>query len=106
MSGQKRGEVRVRLVGHEDALAQVLGFYQGQKESERTVVEEAIKVQSPGSWQGQCWSLDALFATPNLLNLSPGADVGYVVGLKANQGELLAQAQGLRQQPTVLLVDV
>ena len=89
VSGQKRGEVLVRLVGHEDALAQVLGFYQGQKESERTLVEEAIKAQAPGSWQGQCWSLDALFATPNLLTLLPGADVGYVVGLKANQSELL-----------------
>lgn len=44
------GEVLVRLVGHEDALAQVLGFYQGQKESERTLVEEAIKAQAPGSW--------------------------------------------------------
>ena len=89
VSGQKRGEVLVRLVGHEDALAQVLGFYQGQKESERTLVEDAIKAQALGSWQGQCWSLDALFATPNLLTLLPGADVGYVVGLKANQSELL-----------------
>ena len=95
------GEVLVRLVGHEDALAQVLGFYQGQKESERILVEEAIKAQARGSWYGQCWSLDALFATPNLLNLLPGADVGYVVGLKANQNELLAQARKLRQQRAV-----
>ena len=64
-------------------------------------MEEAIKAQARGSWYGQCWSLDALFATPNLLNLLPGADVGYVVGLKANQSELLAQAQGLRQQRVV-----
>ena len=98
MSGQKRVEVLVRLVGHEDALAQVLGFYQGQKESERTLVEDAIKAQAQESLQGQCWSLDTLFATLTLLH---GADARYVVSLNANQSELLAQTQGLRQQPTV-----
>lgn len=97
VSGQKRGEVLVRLVGHEDALAQVLGFYQGQKESERTLVEEYIQAQSTGSLQGECWSLDALFATPALLRALQEAGVNYVVGLKANQAELLTQAQALRE---------
>lgn len=101
VSGHKRGEVLVRLVGHEDALAEVLGFYQGHKESERTLVEAYIKAQAQPSLQGQCWSLDALFTTPTVLSLLHEAGVGYVVGMKANQSELLAQAQGLRQQSAV-----
>lgn len=99
VSGQKRGENLVRLVGHEDAQAQVMGFYSGVKESERQVVEQYFKSQSVASLKGQRFSLDALHTTPGLLGLLHGGEAGYVVGLKANQLTLLTQAEGLVNSP-------
>jgi len=90
VSGQKRGEVVVRLVGHEDAQGTIIGFYHGAKESERTVVETFIKNRT--DLEQQRMSLDALFLTPALLDTLQAKEVGYVVGLKNNQSELLAQA--------------
>jgi hypothetical protein len=38
LSGKKRGENVVSMVSHEDKLSQIVGFYHGHKESEKTVV--------------------------------------------------------------------
>lgn len=93
VSGQKRGENMVRLVGNEDAQAQIIGFYSGLKESERQVVKTYFKGQPPQVLATQRFSLDALHTTPTLLGLLHQAGAGYVVGLKANQSALLAQAE-------------
>lgn len=85
VSGQNRGENFVRLVGHEDAQAQLMGFYRGLNESERQVVEQYFKSQPADSLKGQRFSLDALHTTPTLLSLLNQGEAGYVVGLKANK---------------------
>ena len=90
VGGQKRGEVMVRLVGHEDAQATIIGFYEGDKESERGIVETFLKTASDLSQQRM--SLDALFLTPTIVEHLQQNEVGYVVGLKSNQAELLAQS--------------
>jgi predicted transposase YbfD/YdcC len=99
VSGQKRGENIVRLVGHEDAQAHILGFYSGLKESERAVVETYFEQQPVDVLAGQRISLDALYTTPAMLGVLHQAGVGYVVGLKTNQSALLAQAQRVVNRP-------
>lgn len=95
VNGQKRGEVLVRLVGHEDGLATVAGFYNGAKESERTLIEGYVSAQPIVAGQGL--SLDALHLTPTLLTKLEEHKAMYVVGLKGNQSELLRLANGLSQ---------
>ena len=76
-----------------------MGFYSGLKESERQVVKAYFKGQPPHVLATQRFSLDALHTTPALLGLLHQAGAGYIVGLKANQSALLAQAQGVAHHP-------
>jgi len=97
--GQKRGQAVVRLVCHEDAQAQLMGFYEGEKESERTVVAQHFNACAVEELRGRNFTLDALHSTPEVLTCLQHGGSGYVVGVKANQAQLLAQFERLASQP-------
>ena len=46
LKGEKRGENVVRAVSHQGLQSQVIGFYQGNKESEKTVVKNYFDNQT------------------------------------------------------------
>lgn len=45
VSGDKRGENVVKMVSHEDLESQIIGFYSGKKESEKTIVQQYFQGQ-------------------------------------------------------------
>jgi predicted transposase YbfD/YdcC len=86
-TGDKRGEAVVQIVSHE--TGHVLGetFYNGKKESEKPAIRNLIRSSGVGN---QKITLDALHFNPQTLQLIQDTKGTYLVGLKENQGELLA----------------
>ena len=66
--GEKRGENIILKVNHNQQSSQVIDFYSGQKESEKTTVKNYIQACSDLS--NQAFSLDALHNSVSLLSLS------------------------------------
>lgn len=64
VSGDKRGENVVKMVSHEDLESQIIGFYSGKKESEKTIVQQYC--QSQHTLIGT-YGLDTLNTCPTLL---------------------------------------
>ena len=93
--GAKRGQAMVQLVSHEEREVVAQGFYQGQKESEIPTLR-ALLAQGP--WQNQKISLDALHLNPETLGSIEQGGGRFLVGLKENQEELLADMKGLTKR--------
>ena len=89
-TGDKRGEAVVQLVAHETGKVLNETFYNGKKESEKPAMRDLIV--SSGVC-GQKISLDALHFSPETLQLIHQAGGLYLVGLKGNQKELLADME-------------
>lgn len=85
--GQKRGEVLVQLVRHEDGSVLGQARYNGNKESEKPCLQNLI---SQTDAQGQKITADALHLCPNMTEPIEQADGVFLIGLKENQKELLA----------------
>lgn len=89
--GDKRGEVVVLAVRHGDGAIAGQAHHSGKKESEirsvRTLLEQ-------GGLSGQKVSMDALHLNPETLGTVQKAGGTYLVGLKGNQKELLAEMAG------------
>lgn len=83
--GHKRGQAVVEIVSHQSRQVVSLGFYNGQKESERPVLQSLLAYPA---LQSQKLTFDALHFNPPTLELIQQAGGWYVVGLKANQSEL------------------
>jgi len=64
VSGEKRGENIVKSVSHQDFNSQVIGFYHGSKDSEKTVVQAYFSTQESIE---SAYSFDALHTCPKLL---------------------------------------
>lgn len=82
--GHKRGESVVRLIGHQSKEANIAGFYNGQKESEKPVVKTLL-----GDQKGIKITFDALHTDKENLEI-----------IHQNQGQYIAQVKG--NQPTLL----
>lgn len=96
--GDKRGEAVVQIVAHETGQVLSETFYNGKKESEKPAIRDLIKSSGVGN---QKITLDALHFNPQTLHLIKHSGGTYLVGLKENQGELLADmAKSVQYLPT------
>ena len=93
-TGCKRGEAVVQAVSHKTREVQSQDYYHGRKASEVVTARELLAAEGLLS---QKVSLDALHCNPK--SLAPIAEAGgsYLVGVKENQEELLAQVEAASQ---------
>lgn len=94
LKGEKREENVVRAVSHQGLQSQIIGFYQGKKESEKTVVKEYFDKQTTLS---ESYSLDALHCYPTLLETIAEKKGIYLVQVKNNQEKLLEECEHISQ---------
>lgn len=97
VSGQKRGENIVRSVCHESKTSQVIGYYQGNKESEKTVVSSYFTTHH--QLKGR-YSLDALHTSVDLLKSIASKSGIYLAQVKNNQKYLLEDCKQIHQNWT------
>lgn len=97
--GDKRGEAIVQLVRHEDRAVLGQAFYNGKKESEKPCLQSLLK--DTGAC-GQYITADALHLNPATTTLIAQSDGKFIIGLKGNQPEMLADME----QCTTLLKPV
>lgn len=89
-AGGRRGQAVAQAVAHETFCVQSSAFYNGAKESEIPAVR---KLMADSELVGQKVSLDALHCNPESLTLVQEGGGVYLVGLKSNQAELLAECE-------------
>ena len=94
--GHKRGEAIVQVVEQATGCIVAQGFYNGRKESEKPAIQHILVEKGLLS---QKISFDALHFAPSLLDAIEDKKGVYLVGLKDNQKELLAD---MAQVPTYL----
>ncbi|MEZ4913933.1 MAG: ISAs1 family transposase [Chitinophagales bacterium] len=94
LAGDNRGQAVALAVSHEDRSVCRMSFFNGTKESEVVAVRTMLK--SP--LVSQKITMDALHLKPN--SLIPIAEAGgiFLVGLKDNQAELLAEMRFCSEQ--------
>lgn len=84
--GDKRGEVSVQIVGHQDKAIVGQAFYNGTKESEKPCLYQLVDSTNVKS---QKITADALHLYPAMTGLIHGSGGEFIIGLKDNQKELL-----------------
>lgn len=84
--GAKRGEARVQLVAHEEKTVQCNSYYHGEKESEKTCLQELIIKEE---LTNQKISADSLHLCPAMTEPIEADNGVFLIGLKENQKELL-----------------
>lgn len=84
--GDKRGEVSVQIVSHEELAVVGQAFYNGTKDSEKPCLKELV--QRTGVHK-QGFTADALHLHPGMTAPIHQAGGVFVIGLKDNQKELL-----------------
>ena len=89
--GQKRSENIIQQVEHSGNGALPIGFYNGSKESEKTVVKDFVDEQE--SFVGMGLSFDALHTNAELLSMITGKQGVYLAQVKENQKELLQECK-------------
>lgn len=94
-TGARRGEATVLAVCHETLEVQSQNYYNGIKQSEIPTVRQLLREKGLLS---QKVSLDALHCNPQTLRLMERNGGIYLVGLKANQAELLTECLGASVQ--------
>jgi len=85
--GSKRGEVIVQLVRHEDGSVLGQSRYNGKKESEKPCLRNLIESKNAES---QKITADALHLNPAVTSMIEQGNGIFLIGLKENQKELLA----------------
>jgi len=88
--GDKRGEAIVQLVRHEDREVLGQSFYNGKKESEKSCLQDLLKQTEACS---QYITADALHLNPKTTELVEQAGGKFIIGLKGNQPEMLADME-------------
>ena len=97
VSGEKRGENIVKSVSHEDFSSQVIGFYHGAKDSEKTVVQNYFSTKESIE---SAYSFDALHTCPQLLESIDSKGGVYLAQVKNNQKLLLEECLHMVQYST------
>jgi len=95
VNGYKRGESIVLSVDHETKTSQVLGYYSGDKESEKTVIQNFF--DSKQDLSGQKFTIDALHNSESLLTNIAGQNAFYLTQIKSNQKLLLNEIKHITQ---------
>jgi predicted transposase YbfD/YdcC len=96
LKGDKRGDVIVQLVRHIDTEVLGQSFYNGKKESEKPCLRELIMDCGVAN---QKLTADALHLNPKTTRPIEKAKGIFLIGLKGNQKELLAD---MKQSTTYL----
>lgn len=91
VKGEKRGENIVLKANHQTHQSQVIGYYSGQKDSEKTVVKAFFEAQE--TLKGKKYTLDALHNSQELLEIIHQKEGTYLVQIKKNQKILLENLQ-------------
>lgn len=86
-SGETRGEAIVLSANHETRDSELVDFYSGKKESEKTVITNYMSIHN--DLKNRYFTLDALHCSSNLLGIIEGKSGGYLVQVKGNQKHLL-----------------
>lgn len=97
VSGQKRGENIVRSICHESKTSQIIGYYQGNKQSEKTITSTYFTACNQ---LGGCYSLDALHTSVDLLTTIASKSGIYLAQVKNNQKYLLQDCKQIHQNWT------
>ena len=97
--GAKRGENVVFMVAHSNRHSRIVGYYSGQKESEKRLVNHYFKQQH--DLASQAFSLDALHCHPALLREINEKEGAYLVQVKDNQPTLREDLAWLAQASPV-----
>ncbi len=94
-AGEKRSENIVQKVSHQSKESYTIGFYNGAKESEKTVVKNYFKEQQ--SLKDEAYTLDALHTDADFLETISTKDGIYLAQVKGNQKNLLEDCKHLHQ---------
>lgn len=84
--GNKRGEVLVQVVRHEDRAVVCQAHYNGRKESERSCLRSLL---NQSGLENKNVTMDALHLCPLTTNPIEKASGTFLIGIKENQKELL-----------------
>jgi hypothetical protein len=84
--GDKRGEAIVQIVNHKSRKTAIHDYYSGKKESEKTCLQELIKVHQTERTK---YTFDALHLSPMTTSMIEKKNGTYIIGLKNNQSILL-----------------
>lgn len=84
--GDRRGEVSVQIVSHQERAVVGQAFYNGTKESEKPCLKDLVQQTEVAK---QRFTADALHLHPEMTELIHQASGVFVIGLKDNQKELL-----------------
>jgi len=90
-AGEKRSENIVQQVSHQNKESQLIGFYNGSKESEKTIVQNHFETEK--DLQGKAYSFDALHTSTNLLDSIEQKNGIYLAQVKENQKFLLEECE-------------
>lgn len=93
--GQKRSENIIQQVAHSGSSALPIGFYNGSKESEKTVVKDFVHGQK--SFAGTGLSFDALHTNSELLSVIASKKGVYLAQVKENQKKLLQECRHVHE---------
>lgn len=93
--GQKRSENLVQQVKHKDKESMVMGFYNGSKESEKTMVQSYFEKKK--DLTNEAFTLDALHTNTSLLETINQKRGIYLVQVKKNQKHLLEECKHLHE---------
>ncbi len=91
--GQKRSENIVQQVSHQSKQSQLIGFYNGSKESEKTIVQDYFDTAT--DLQGKAYSFDALHTSAGLLESIEQKNGIYLMQVKENQKHLLEDCKNI-----------
>ena len=92
--GEKRGKSIVSLTAHQGGKSEVVGYYDGSKESEKPVVTAHFEQVGPLK---DGYSFDALHTFPRNLALIDQRGGTYLAQVKANQAVLLEDCRLIDQ---------
>ncbi len=91
--GEKRNENIIQIVSHQSKQSQLLGFYNGAKESEKTLVKKYFETET--DLTGKAFSFDALHTSSDLLTEISNKNGVYLAQIKDNQKFLLEECKHL-----------
>lgn len=95
VKGEKRGENIVLSVQHSSKESEVIGYYSGKKESEKTIVRQYFENRLDLS--GQAFSFDALHNSSDFLTVLEKRNAIYLAQIKSNQKTLLTDLEYTRK---------
>jgi len=93
--GEKRSENLVQQVSHESKENTVIGFYNGSKESEKTIVKNYFEEHTDLTCEA--FTLDALHTNTSLLESINTLKGIYLMQVKGNQKILLEECEQVHQ---------